>query len=94
MSVDEIRIPGFSAGADLGGEPQSWLVYNKATGERRMEMNPAYVPPPPPTALDLARDAVAEAEWAVRSAQEHLTYVLAELALAEAESASQALSQA
>lgn len=69
---EEVRIPGFAEGADLGGEPQSWLIWNTATGERRVEMNPNYVPPPPPTELELAREDVWDLEQRLASARAYV----------------------
>lgn len=70
--MSEVRIPGYVQGSDLGGEPINWLVYDTETKERRTEWNPNYVPPSPPTELDLARWAVEEAEQELAEARAHL----------------------
>jgi len=71
--MSEVRIPGYSSGDDLSGEPSSWLIYDTETKERRFEINPAYVPPPPPTEKQLA-------EWRVRDLEYELEEARADLA--------------
>lgn len=73
MSI--VRVAGYSQGSDLTGEPVNWLIFDTETKERRIEWNPLYVPPPPPTDLDLARWAVEEAEHELREARSWLEEV-------------------
>lgn len=80
--MTELRFPVVAAGADIGGEPHSWLVYDTVTKERRYEKNPNHVPPPPPTAIEEAGWAVREAEDEVARAQADLKYARAALAAA------------
>lgn len=67
-----VRIPGYAQGSDLGGEPINWVVYDTETKERHTEWNPRYVPPPPPTELELAQWAVDEAEHELAEAKAYL----------------------
>ena len=60
--MTEVRIAGYSAGDDLTGEPSSWLIFNTETKERRVEINPNYVSPPPPTELELVEQEIADLE--------------------------------
>lgn len=71
--MSEVRIPGYTQGADLGGEPANWVVYDTETKEQRVEWNPLYVAPPPPTDLELA-------QWAVDAAEHELAEARARLA--------------
>jgi hypothetical protein len=78
--MPEIRVACVAAGADLGGPPAFFAVYDTEARTTRYEKNPDYVKPPPPTALDEARWAVQEAENALRRAQGDLRYAQDELA--------------
>ena len=70
MSI--VRVPGYTEGSDLDGEPVNWLVLDTVTKERHLEWNPNYVPPTPPTELELAQWAVEEAERDLAEAQAYL----------------------
>lgn len=74
--MTELRFPGHVEGDGIGREPRYWLVYNPDTGERRLELNPAFTPAPEPTELQLAQWAVRDAEHDLAEAQAWLREVM------------------
>lgn len=68
----ELRVPGYSEGSDIGGEPVNWVVYDTETNTSHTEWNPNYVPPPPPTEIEQAEQEVYEARLRLAAAETYL----------------------